>query len=126
MYNVGVFLPQLLPETYHEIYIENNGVQIHQQINFHMLFFPFWFSLAKISSSFSSQCVQFFLNYLLSTSNHVFGDKYTEKTISTVTSRMQKEDERTGKKCQANLLDYFQLPRRQQQAEKKLGIVLDY
>lgn len=60
VYNVGVFLPQLLPETYHEIYIENNGVQIHQQINFHMLFFPFWFSLAKISSSFSSQCVQFF------------------------------------------------------------------
>lgn len=79
VYNVGVFLPQLLPETYHEIYIENNGVQIHQQINFHMLFFPFWFSLAKITSSFSSQCVQFFLNYLLSTSNHVFGDKYTEK-----------------------------------------------
>lgn len=102
-------------------------IMVHKFINryFHIryAFFSF-FSLAKFLLPWIQYVIDIFLVLVINQQSCIWGLN-TEKT-GTVTVATDKVKERNGreKKCQANLLVYFWLPRRQQQIEsgdRKIG-----
>lgn len=113
--HIEVFLPELSPEISWKFI---SKIMVHKFINryFHIPYASH--SLFHLPIFFLSCSICIFSHCLLSTNNHVCGKNNSKENNNNYIDSRESVRKWTKKKCQANLLVYFRLPRRQQQTEK--------